>query len=189
MAKQYRPIVVPRGVELSQSGNIVMVKGKLGTLQVTVVEGLVVKIEDTEVQVEAVRGSSRAQVGTLRALIRNAMSGVSNGFEKVLQVRGMGYRAQKTKEGVQVQCGYSHLVDIAAPKGITFEVNSLPNPDDTKQQMFEIMVKGIDRHDVGQVAARIRAIKTADPYKGKGIRYRDEFIRKKAGKRAVGAQA
>jgi large subunit ribosomal protein L6 len=117
------------------------------------------------------------------------MTGVTSGYEKFLQVRGMGYRAQKTKEGVQIQCGYSHLVDIAAPEGITFEVNSLPNPDDTKQQMFEVSVKGNNRHDVGQVAARIRAIKPADPYKGKGIRYRDEFIRKKAGKRAVGTQA
>jgi large subunit ribosomal protein L6 len=183
MAKQYRPIVIPKGVQLSQTGDVVTVKGKLGTLQVTVLEGLVVKVDDSGVQVEAVRGSSRAQVGTLRALIRNALSGVSNGFEKVLQVRGMGYRAQKTKEGVQVQCGFSHLVDIPAPKGITFEVNSLPNPDDTKQQMFEILVRGIDRHDVGQVAARIRAIKTADPYKGKGIRYRDERVLRKVGKR------
>ncbi|UCG43179.1 MAG: 50S ribosomal protein L6 [candidate division WOR-3 bacterium] len=188
MAKQYRPIAIPKGVELSQAGDVVTVKGKLGTLQVNVKEGLVVKVEDSGIHVEAARGGSRAQVGTLRALIRNAVSGVTGGFEKVLQVRGMGYRAQKTKEGVQVQCGFSHLVDIAAPKGITFEVNAMPNPDDTKQQMFEILVKGIDRHDVGLVAARIRAIKTADPYKGKGIRYRDEFIRKKAGKRAVGAQ-
>ena len=189
MAKQYRPIAVPDGVQLFQSGSVLSVKGKLGTLQVTILDGLTVKVEGNQVQVEAAKGTARAHVGTLRALVRNAMVGVTSGFEKLLQVRGMGYRAQKTKEGVQVQCGYSHVVDIPAPKGIAFEVNSLPNPDDTKQQMFEISVRGIDRHDVGQVAARIRAIKPADPYKGKGVRYRDEFIRKKAGKRAVGTQA
>ncbi len=189
MAKQYRPIAVPSGVQVSQVGAGLTVKGKLGALQVAVLEGLAVKVMDSHVHVEAARGTARAHVGTLRALVRNAMIGVTSGFERVIQVRGMGYRAQKTKEGVQVQCGYSHVVDIAAPEGITFEVNSLPNPDDTKQQMFEISVKGLDRHDVGQVAARIRAIKPADPYKGKGLRYREEFIRKKAGKRAVGAQA
>jgi large subunit ribosomal protein L6 len=101
----------------------------------------------------------------------------------------MGYRVQKTKDGIQVTCGYSHPVDIAPPAGITFDVNQVPNPEDTKEQMFEISIKGIDRQAVGEIAAEIRRIKPPDCYRGKGVRYRGEYVRKKAGKRAAGTQA
>ena len=189
MAKQYRPIPVPEGVQLKVEPGQVVVKGKLGTLAIRLLSGLTVRTDGGRVDVEARRGIPRAEVGTFRAHLQNALVGVVQGFEKRLQVRGMGYRAQKTKDGLQVQCGFSHPVDFVAPGGITFEVNQLPNPDDTKQQMFEVVVRGIDCQAVGQIAASIRAIRTADPYKGKGVRYSDEFIRKKAGKRAIGTQA
>ncbi len=189
MAKQYRPIPIPDGVQLKIESGQAVVKGKLGTITVGIPAGMDVKSDGKQVVVESRPAVVRAFVGTLRAHLRNAFTGVTQGFEKALQVRGMGYRVQKTKEGIQIRCGYSHPVDFAAPPGITFELKQLPNPDDTKQQMSEISVRGIDRQAVGEIAARIRAAKPTDPYKGKGIRYRDEFIRKKAGKRAIGTQA
>ena len=189
MAKTYRPLDVPADVDVKVGPGSATLKGKLGSIQVPIPPGFNLKVEEKRLTVDVSAGIERAHVGTIRSHLRNAMTGVSSGFEKVLQVRGMGYRVQKTKNGIQIQCGYSHPVDIAAPQGITFEVNQVPNPDDTKQQMFQIAVSGIDRHSVGQVAAKIRAIKPPDPYLGKGIRYKEEFIKKKAGKRAVGAQA
>ncbi|MEO0081969.1 MAG: 50S ribosomal protein L6 [candidate division WOR-3 bacterium] len=188
MAKVYRPLGIPDGVQVKVDVGSVTVTGKLGSIVVPVLPGLSVKVETRQLVVEPGPGAERAHVGTLRSHLSNAMVGVVSGFERVLQVRGMGYRVQKTKEGVQIQCGFSHPVDVVAPPGITFEVTQAPNPDDTKQQMFEITVKGVDRHAVGQIAAQIRAIKPPDPYRGKGIRYRDEYVRKKAGKRAVGAE-
>ncbi|OYD16338.1 50S ribosomal protein L6 [candidate division WOR-3 bacterium JGI_Cruoil_03_51_56] len=188
MAKNYRPIPVPVGVQIDIVPGFVTVKGKLGNLVIKTMAGLTVKKEDGKIDVEAGPGVARAHVGTLRSHLRNAIAGVTKGFEKALQVRGMGYRVQKTKEGIQIQCGFSHPVSFPMPKEVAFEVGRMPNPDDTKQQMFEITIRGTDRQVVGQVAARIRAIKPVDLYKGKGIRYRNEFVRKKAGKRAVGTE-
>jgi len=189
MAKNYRPIPIPQGVQLKASPTQVEVKGKLGALSIAVVHGLEVKSDGKAVTVTALSPAARVMVGTTRAHINNALAGVTAGFEKVMQVRGMGYRVQKTKDGIQIQCGYSHPVDIVAPKGITFDVAQVPNPDDTKQQMFEVSVKGSDRQAVGEVAARMRTVKPPEPYQGKGIRYRTEHIKKKAGKRAVATQA
>ena len=188
MAKQYRALPLPEGVQLQVAGGAVKITGKLGDLEFPIVAGLTVRTGDDGVIVEADANVPRAQVGTLRALIRNAIVGVTGGYERYVQVRGTGYRAQKTKEGVQIQCGFSHAVDLAVPPGVTLEVASVPNPDDTKQQMFEVTVRGIDCQAVGEFAARMRAVKPTEPYKGKGMRYRGEYIRKKAGKRAVGAQ-
>lgn len=189
MAKAYRPIEVPAGVQINVEPAAVTVKGKLGSLVVPVPAGLSVKADAKQITVEPGPGVERARVGTLRSHLRNAMAGVTAGFEKVLQVRGMGYRVQKTKDGVQILCGFSHPVDVQAPAGITLDVAQAPNPDDVKEQMFEISVKGLDRQAVGEIAAHIRAIKPPDPYRGKGIRYRGEYVRKKAGKRAVATQA
>ncbi|MFO7675915.1 MAG: 50S ribosomal protein L6 [bacterium] len=189
MAKNYRPLAIPAGVKVTARPEAVEVKGKLGTLVVPIPQRIEVKVEGVELSVEARAGVTRAMIGTTRAHLRNALEGVTKGFEKALQVRGMGYRVQKTKDGIQLACGFSHPVNFAVPAGLTFEVAQVPNPDDTKQQMFEIVLRGVDRHLVGHAAARLRAVKPPDPYKGKGIRYRDEVVRKKAGKRAVGAQA
>ncbi len=189
MAKNYRPIPIPQGVQFKAGQTLVEVKGKLGAISIPVAYGLEVKSDGKAVTVGALSPAARVMVGTTRAHINNAFTGVTQGFEKVMQVRGMGYRVQKTKDGVQIQCGYSHPVDVAAPQEVTFDVAQVPNPDDTKQQMFEITVKGFDRQAVGEVAARLRAIKPPEPYQGKGIRYRTEHIKKKAGKRAVATQA
>lgn len=188
MAKSYRPLIIPDGVEVKFDAGRVAVKGKLGMLELVVYPGVVVQVDDRQVVVEGKEGVERKFIGTMRALIRNMLVGVSSGYQKIVELRGMGYRAQKTKNGVQFSCGFSHPVDFPVPSGISVEVNQVPNPEDTKEQMFEIVVSGVDKQVVGDTAARIRAIKLADPYHGKGFRYRGEKVRKKAGKRAVGAQ-
>uniref|UniRef100_A0A7V3PSG9 50S ribosomal protein L6 n=1 Tax=candidate division WOR-3 bacterium TaxID=2052148 RepID=A0A7V3PSG9_UNCW3 len=188
MAKTYQPMTVPAGVEIKYEPQRIVVKGKLGSLTLNLPAGITVQHSDHEITVDAEPGVARAMVGTTRAHLKNMFVGVTTGYQKVLELRGMGYRVQKTKAGLQINCGYSHPVDFPIPAGINIEVNQVPNPEDTKEQMFEIIVSGIDKQLVGDVAARIRAIKLADPYHGKGFRYRGERVRKKAGKRAVGTQ-
>jgi len=188
MAKSYRPMVVPAGVEINVEPGQVTVKGKLGTLSVSVMAGLTVKVADGRVAVDSGPGVSRAHVGSLRAHIGSAFVGVTQGYQKVLELRGMGYKAQKTREGVQVTCGFSHPVDFRAPAGVTMDVSQVPDPDDTKLQMFEILVRGSDRHAVGQLAAVIHGTKPPDVYRGKGLRYKGQHVRKKQGKRAAGTQ-
>ncbi len=190
MAKSYRPLAVPAGVDVKVQPGQVTVKGKLGTLTVPVLGGLTVKVTDSQLTVDSESAGARVHVGSLRAHLGNAFVGVTQGYQKVLELRGMGYKAQKTKEGVQVNCGFSHMVDFVAPAGITLDVNQKPDPDDTKLQMFEISVRGSDRHAVGQLAAVIQSTKPPDVYRGKGIRYKGQHVRKKQGKRAAGtAQA
>lgn len=189
MAKTYSSLQLPAGVEIKSVEDRIVVRGKLGTLTLSVPTGVSVKFTDRQVVVEGKSGVPRALVGTTRALLRNMFIGVTNGYQKTVELRGMGYRVQKTKTGIQINCGFSHPVDIVGPQGINFEVNQVPNPEDTKEQMFEIVVSGIDKQQVGDWAAKIRGIKPADPYHGKGFRYRGERVRKKAGKRAVAAQA
>lgn len=189
MAKVYRPFPIPDGVQVKIEGEKVIVTGKLGTLAVSFPKGVVVKVVDRQIVVEGEDKVERMHVGTTRAHLRNRFVGVTSGYQKVVELRGMGYRVQKTKAGLQCECGFSHPVEVSAPPGISFEINQVPNPEDTKEQMFEIMISGADKQMVGNIAAKIRAIKPADPYHGKGFRYRGERVRKKAGKRAVGTQA
>lgn len=189
MAKNYRPIVLPAGVQLQVGQGQVTLKGKLGSATLAIPTGLSVVAEKDGVSVTAEPGVPRALVGTLRAHIAGTARGVSAGYTKTVELRGMGYRAQKTKEGVKLVCGFSHEVDVAIPAGVDVEVKQVPNPDDPKEQMFEITVSGTDKHVVGDLAAGIRKIRRPDPYHGKGFRYRGERVRKKAGKRAVGTQA
>jgi large subunit ribosomal protein L6 len=188
MAKSYRPFAVPAGVDVKVQPGQVVVKGKLGTIAVPVVAGVTVKVADGQVVVDAEPGIHRVHVGSLRAHIGNALVGVTQGYQKVLELRGMGYKAQKTKEGIQVSCGFSHVVDFAASAGLALDVNQVPDPDDPKLQMFEIVVRGADRHAVGQLAAIIHSTKPPDVYRGKGIRYKGQYVRKKQGKRAAGTQ-
>jgi large subunit ribosomal protein L6 len=190
MAKSYRPIAVPAGVDINVEPGQVAVKGKLGTLSVSVMAGLTVKVADGQVVVDSEAGIPRAHIGSLRAHLGNSFVGVTQGYQRILELRGMGYKAQKTKEGVQVTCGFSHPVDFRAPAGVTMDVSQVPDPDDTKLQMFEILVRGFDRHAVGQLAAVIQGTKPPDVYRGKGLRYKGQHVRKKQGKRAAGtAQA
>jgi len=188
MAKTYRPIAVPAGVDIKVQPGQVTVEGKLGTMSVPVMAGLSVKATGGQVAVDAEPGVARAHIGSLRAHIGSAFVGVTQGYLRILELRGMGYKAQKTRDGVQVACGFSHPVNFPAPPGVTIDVNQMPDPDDTKLQMFEIQVRGFDRHAVGQLAALIHGTKPPDVYRGKGIRYKGEYVRKKQGKRAAGTQ-
>lgn len=171
-----KPIEIPSGVEVKQNGNTVTVKGPKGELtrefsseMKIVVEGNVLTVERPSDQKE-----HRSLHGTTRSLLANMVEGVSKGFEKQLQIIGVGYRAQKQGNKVVVNAGYSHPVEIDPIDGIEIDV-----PNNTS-----ITVRGIDKEKVGAVAANIRAIRKPEPYKGKGIRYVDEYVRRKEGKTA-----
>ena len=168
------PIELPSGVELATEGNVVVVKGPKGSLSQEIDPRVSLSIDDGVVSV--VRDNDdrevRALHGLYRALIANMVIGVSTGYSKELQAVGVGYRGALKGNTLELQVGYSHPVAIEAPDGITFEV-----PEPTK-----FIISGIDKQLVGQVAANIRAVRPPEPYKGKGIRYVDEYVRRKAGK-------
>jgi large subunit ribosomal protein L6 len=152
----------------------VEVKGPKGTLTRTFSDRVAVEVEDGSANVKRFDDArnSRALHGLTRALLANMVRGVSEGFVRELQIVGVGYRAQLKGSSLELQVGYSHPVEVAAPEGVSFEV-----PEPTK-----VIVSGIDKEAVGQVAADIRKIRPPEPYKGKGIRYSDEHVRRKAGK-------
>jgi large subunit ribosomal protein L6 len=168
------PIELPSGVELTNEGNVVVVKGPKGSLKQEIDPRVSLSIEDGVVTVARDNDERevRALHGLYRALIANMVIGVSAGYSKELQAVGVGYRGALKGSTLELQVGYSHPVAIEAPEGITFEV-----PEPTK-----FIVSGIDKQLVGQVAANIRAVRPPEPYKGKGIRYVDEYVRRKAGK-------
>jgi large subunit ribosomal protein L6 len=153
-----------------------MVNGPLGTLQQQVPQRMKIEQENGSVTVTrpTERGDDRALHGLTRTLIANMVEGVTKGFEKRLELQGVGYRATMQGTDLRLDVGYSHPVVLKAPQGISFEV---PTPT-------EIVVKGIDKQQVGQLAAEVRKVRPPEPYKGKGIRYRGEYVRRKVGKRA-----
>jgi large subunit ribosomal protein L6 len=171
-----RPIEVPAGVIVSVDPGRVTVSGPKGELrqqvparmQIAQEEGSIVVTRPTD------RGDHRALHGLTRSLIANMVEGVTNGFEKRLEIQGVGYRAALAGSNLELQVGYSHSVRIVPREGISFEV---PVPT-------QIIVRGIDKQVVGQTAAEIRKVRPPEPYKGKGIRYEGEFVRRKVGKRA-----
>jgi large subunit ribosomal protein L6 len=171
-----RPIEVPAGVSVTVDPGRVMVAGPLGELQQTVPIRMLIEREDDRLVVTrpTERGEDRALHGLTRTLVANMVEGVTKGFEKKLQIQGVGYRAALRGTALELNVGYSHSVVIDAPKGITFEV---PTPT-------EVTVKGIDKQQVGEIAAQVRKVRRPEPYKGKGIRYEGEFVRRKVGKRA-----
>ena len=171
-----KPIPVPAGVEVSIAPGRVSVKGPLGQLEQAVPQRITVQPQDGELVVTRPtdRGEDRALHGLTRTLVANMVEGVTTGFEKRLEIQGIGYRAQLKGEDLELALGFSHSVPYGAPAGISFEV---PLPT-------QIVVKGIDKQQVGQVAAEIRSIRPPEPYKGKGIRYAGEHVRRKVGKRA-----
>ncbi|MEW6581212.1 MAG: 50S ribosomal protein L6 [Actinomycetota bacterium] len=170
------PIPVPDGVTVEITGQKVVVKGPKGELSHTVVEPIRVEQADGELRVTRPtdRGPHRSLHGLSRTLVANMVQGVTAGFEKRLEIQGVGYRAQLKGEALEIAVGYSHPVNMDPPEGIAFAV---PTPT-------EIVVSGIDKQQVGEVAARIRRVRPPEPYKGKGIRYKDEVVRRKVGKRA-----
>ncbi|GAB4280024.1 MAG: 50S ribosomal protein L6 [Coriobacteriia bacterium] len=171
------PIPVPSGVEVSVEGSTVRVKGPKGELVQTFDPAMSIRVEDGTVVVTrpSDEREHRSLHGLTRSLIANMVTGVSEGFEKVLEIQGVGYRAQAKGKAIELALGLSHPVVVEPPEGITFEV-----PDATT-----IIVRGIDKQVVGQVAAEIRSKRPPEPYKGKGIRYRGEHVRRKVGKTAV----
>jgi large subunit ribosomal protein L6 len=169
------PINVPSGVDVSINGSTVTVKGPKGTLSRTLIGGITVRQEENTLLVERPNEDreSRSLHGLSRALVNNMVVGVTDGFVKELDIVGVGYRAEaKGANALRLNLGFSHPVDFPGPDGITFEV-----PTQTR-----IIVKGIDKELVGQVAANIRSIRKPEPYKGKGVRYLNERILRKAGK-------
>jgi large subunit ribosomal protein L6 len=173
------PVVVPSGVEVKIKGNEVRVKGPKGELQRAFSPDISVKQEENQIVIK--RSSDepkfRALHGTTRALIFNMVTGVSTGFEKVLEIQGVGYRVEEEGANAAIYVGYSHPVIVEPPEGISFEI-------DTRARQLKVM--GYDKEVVGQVAADIRKIRPPEPYKGKGIRYLGERVRRKAGKTAKG---
>jgi large subunit ribosomal protein L6 len=171
------PIDLSEGVEVKYADNTVVVKGPKGSLSQVIDPRIGVSVDDGVVTVsrDSEDREVRALHGLSRALIANMVIGVSAGYSKELQAVGVGYRGALKGKTLELQVGYSHPVAIEAPEGITFEV-----PEPTK-----FIVSGIDKQLVGQVAANIRAVRPPEPYKGKGIRYADEYVRRKAGKAGV----
>lgn len=168
------PIPVPGGVDVKVAGTKVTVKGSKGELTRQFSDRVTIEVADDRVVVNRVddQRESRAHHGLVRALVNNMVTGVSEGYSKTLKIVGVGYRAAAQGQGVELQVGFSHPVQIDAVDGIGFEV-----PDQTT-----IVVSGIDKQLVGQVAANIRKVRPPEPYKGKGIRYVGEYVRRKAGK-------
>ena len=170
------PIPVPDGVTVTIDPSRVSVAGPLGTLQQQVPARMKIEVDDGVVKVTrpTERGEDKALHGLTRTLVANMVQGVTQGFEKKLEIQGVGYRASLRGVDLELNVGFSHPVVLKAPQGITFEV---PTPT-------EVIVKGIDKQQVGQTAAEIRKVRPPEPYKGKGIRYEGEFVRRKVGKRA-----
>ncbi|MCS3920858.1 50S ribosomal protein L6 [Fervidibacter sacchari] len=184
-----KPIPIPEGVTVSLEDHTVVVKGPKGELRQPIHPQMIVKIENGQVIVERPNDHRqfRALHGLYRSLIANMVEGVTKGFEKVLEVRGMGYRVeQKSPTQIVLNVGYSHPVVFEAPEGITLEVQPQTASPQNDYLCARIIVRGIDKALVGNIAAKIRAIRPPDAYKGKGIRYADEVIRLKPGKAAKG---
>ncbi len=168
------PVEIPKGVKVEIKDNFVTVTGPKGKLEYQAPRELTLKLDEDSVTVERPDDSkkNRSLHGLVRVLIRNMVVGVSQGYEKKLEIVGVGYKVAKQGKGIQINVGYSHPVVFEEKDGIEFDV-----PNQTT-----IIVKGIDRQAVGQVAANIRSVRPPEPYKGKGIKYADEVIRRKVGK-------
>ena len=171
-----QPIPIPSGVQVTLDGLAITVKGPKGELRREIHPEMQVAVDDDRIVVTrpSDRPTHRALHGLTRALLANMVAGVESGYSKRLEMQGVGYRVQLIGANLQLAVGFSHTVDVAAPDGITFEVEG-----NTK-----IIVRGIDKELVGQTAAEIRKVRPPEPYKGKGIRYEGEHVRRKAGKAA-----
>ena len=161
-----RPVELPQGVTATVASNTVKVKGAKGELSLTVADGVSVEQQDKTLQVKFASAASRMSAGAARAHLANMVTGVSKGYERKLELVGVGYRAAVQGKTLGLTLGFSHAVNFPIPEGISMETPS----------QTEIIVKGIDRQKLGQVCAKIRAIRPPEPYKGKGVRYADEQI-------------
>ena len=171
-------IDLPAGVTVAQEGNFAKVSGPKGTLMVSLNSGIEMKVEGTRVTFARLNEQKQTKQnnGTVRANVHNAVVGVSEGYKKSLEMRGIGYKAQMKGKDVELWAGYSHTIVITPDEGVTISVDNLVN----------INVEGINKQAVGQTAARIREVRPPEPYLGKGIRYKGEYVATKEGKRAAG---
>jgi large subunit ribosomal protein L6 len=167
------PVTLPSGVEVKQDGSDVTLKGGKGTLALSLVDGIQVSQDDNVLTIAYDSDKFKAMAGTTRALLNNMVIGVSAGWEKKLVLNGVGYRAKASGKSINLTLGLSHPVDYKLPEGVTAET-----PTQT-----EVVVKGFDKQAVGQAAAEIRSFRPPEPYKGKGIRYADEHVRRKEAKK------
>lgn len=168
-------VVIPEGVNFSIDGKIILVKGKLGELVENITDSVQVEYKDNKVSVRPINKdkTSISQWGLMRTLINNMVIGVNSGFKKSLEVNGVGYRAATEGDILQLQLGYSHDIKVAIPKEISVKC----------AKPTEIIITGSNKQKVGQFAAEIRALRKPEPYKGKGVRYSDEYVRQKEGKK------
>jgi large subunit ribosomal protein L6 len=170
-----RIITIPEGVTVENINNVVTVNGPKGTLTQPMLKDITMKQEGNEITLERLNENAKAMHGTMNALINNMITGVTNGYAKTLEIIGVGYRFNVQGNKLVVSAGYSHPVEMMIPEGLTVEANG----------NTEITVKGIDKVLVGEFSANIRKIRQPEPYKGKGIRYKDEHVRRKEGKKAA----
>ena len=170
-----RIITVPEGVTVENIDNVVTVKGPKGTLTQPMLKDIIMKQEGNTITLERLNESAKAMHGTMNALINNMITGVTNGYSKSLEIIGVGYRFNVQGDKLVISAGYSHPVEMKVPAGLTVEANG----------NTEIAIKGIDKVLVGEFAANVRKVRQPEPYKGKGIRYKDEHIRRKEGKKAA----
>ena len=170
-----QPVSVPSGVTLEMAGQTVKVKGSKGDLSFDLPDAVTGEYKDNELTITPVEGAKNANAmwGMARTMVANMIEGVTNGYKKELELRGVGYRAQMKGNDLSMQLGFSHDVDYSPPEGIKIEA---PKPT-------IVIVSGIDKQQVGQVAAEIRAFRKPEPYKGKGVRYAGEYVRQKEGKK------
>jgi large subunit ribosomal protein L6 len=176
MSRVLKPVILLSGIEINQNGQEVIVKGSKGELQFNLHPAVEMIVEDGQVSFAPVKGSENsalAMIGTSKAIVNNMMTGVTTGFEKKLTLVGIGYRAKAEAKKVTLNLGFSHPVEHELPQGITAETPS----------QTEIVISGIDKQKVGQVAADIRAYRPPEPYKGKGVRYIDELVVRKEAKK------
>jgi large subunit ribosomal protein L6 len=171
-----KPIQIPKGVTVNYTDRVLTVKGPLGEEKLLLMDGIDLTVQENAVLISAKEAKEDKQIaatsGLARSLVSNMITGVSKGFEKNLDIVGVGYRAMQQKSDVQFQLGYSHPIIFSPPAGIVVEV----------MEATKLKVRGVNKQQVGQVAANIRKLRPPEPYKGKGIRYSDEQVRKKAGK-------
>ena len=167
------PVNLPKGVDVNINGSSVSVKGGKGTMEMTLTDGIGIDVNEGVAQITYDFDTNRAMAGTTRALLNNLVVGVSDGWEKKLVLNGVGYRAKASGKTVNLNLGLSHPVDYELPEGLSAET-----PTQT-----EIVIRGTDKQAVGQAAAEIRSFRPPEPYKGKGIRYADEYVRRKEAKK------
>ncbi len=170
-----RIISIPAGVTVTEENGVVTVKGPKGELKHNILKDISMKVEDNQVKLERANENAKAMHGTMNSLVNNMIIGVTKGYEKGLEIIGVGYRFNVQGKKLVISAGYSHPVNMQIPEGITVEANG----------NTEITVKGIDKVLVGEFDANIRKVRKPEPYKGKGIRYKDEHVRRKEGKKAA----